>query len=303
MPDLNTDKERLKEFKQKVSESLVEILGNEVSVGKLSNDVVSKIEEYDSCKDNLNLHFDDKKSEIGFREFNDAFSKFNELLDKMISHVFDKEGEKIIYYAILPRESRGRLIKQFSDLQDKYRKFVLEARRNLLKINKSEKRNYPLLKLPSGTTWKNFIIKFLDGKNILVVVQGIKAKFSFKDMGFENKKNGKPNVQWTLLYILAGKNGELSWKDSEASVKIKKRKEILTNTLQECFGLNDDPFKTYRGAKPWSYKTNFVLMPPENPNKDDDASEDEISKGVQEYLEDQQRLSSNHPENENNPLD
>jgi hypothetical protein len=116
-------------------------------------------------------------------------------------------------------------------------------------------------KLPSGTKWENFVITFTDDEAVCISVRGINHKANFKDLGFQDKRNSKPNNQWHLLKLLAKLGGEVSWKSSEADVKFKKYKERLTEALQYYFSLEFDPFWPYQDSR--SYKTKFTLILPQ----------------------------------------
>ena len=140
----------------------------------------------------------------------------------------------------------------------------------VLSTNNTHKKEskFPI-KLPAGTTWENFTIKFMDDENVLIYVVGKQAKVSFKEMGFEDKrKNSVPNSQWLLLKLLAKYNGELNWDKPEADEKIKKSKERLIKKLKSYFSIDYDPFHPY--IKVRSYKIKITLIPP--------LVEEEISK-------------------------
>ena len=78
-------------------------------------------------------------------------------------------------------------------------------------------------------------------------------------MGFEDKRNGSPNKQWMLLYLLAKNNGQISWKDYTAKLDIKKKKQLLSKALKEYFKIDDDPFFAYKNEK--SYTLKLQLSP------------------------------------------
>ena len=59
------------------------------------------------------------------------------------------------------------------------------------------------------------------------------------------------------MKILAEKKGQISWEDGEASENIKKKKQLLSDTLKAFFRIDDDPFYPYRDEK--AYRTKFTL--------------------------------------------
>jgi hypothetical protein len=83
------------------------------------------------------------------------------------------------------------------------------------------------------------------------------SRWGSKISGFEDGRTRQPNYQWALLRLFAAKKGELSWENSEAADKLKKRKQALSETLKAYFNIDDDPFHPYRDEK--TYRTKFKL--------------------------------------------
>lgn len=122
---------------------------------------------------------------------------------------------------------------------------------------KSEKIN-----LPFGTKWENLSIKFRDGHNVDIFLGNkLIAKTDYKKMGFENKKTRNPNIQWDMLRILSSVNGELSFDGAKVITNGKKRKQYLSDSLKDYFGINSDPFYSYKKEKSYRIKINLI---PEN---------------------------------------
>ena len=105
--------------------------------------------------------------------------------------------------------------------------------------------------------WQDITIRFLDGHNIKISAKGISLTVDFKQMGFEDARNRLPNSQWALLKVLAERGGQIHWEDSEASDNIKKKKQLLSDTLKTFFRIDDDPFHPYREEK--AYRIKFTL--------------------------------------------
>jgi len=139
-------------------------------------------------------------------------------------------------------------------------------------------------KLPSGTRWEDFIIKFTDNEQVLVQVRGKSKNLSFEEMGFKDKRSSKPNSQWTTLLVLAKNGGEITWKSSDATEKFKKWKERLTTHLQEYFKIDYDPFYPYQDGK--SYKIKMTLIPPVVNSKANKESMPDISGEVERMFTD-----------------
>ncbi|OGE76155.1 MAG: hypothetical protein A3C85_01670 [Candidatus Doudnabacteria bacterium RIFCSPHIGHO2_02_FULL_48_21] len=156
---------------------------------------------------------------------------------------------------------------------------------------KKENTNRFPYKLPAGTKWENFTIKFLDDENIFIQVKHIKHEVNYKEMWFVGKgKNPNPSEAWVFLKVLAKVNGELTIKDAEARDKYKKQKEVLAKALQNYFLLDYDPFYPYRSSPEKegnSYKIKITLIPPPEQSGKKNIDENEDDLGVKEYLDKQ----------------
>jgi hypothetical protein len=131
-------------------------------------------------------------------------------------------------------------------------------------------------KIPSGTKWGNIMLQFLDTENAFIIIKGTKHRTNFSEMGFVDKRNKKPDNQWSLLYSLAKHGGELTWQDVEATDKNKKRKQLLTEQLQNYFKMDTDPFHPYSEGKAYRIKMTVMLQDgteEEPKNKESDIME------------------------------
>lgn len=137
------------------------------------------------------------------------------------------------------------------ELQDKFFKT----------IKKGVKNAEALIELPKGTNWDNIIIQFIDGHNIRINLDNDK-KYSrvsdYKEMGMEDNKKHQPNSQWEFLKLLSSYRGRLTWGDSHANDTLKKKKQLLSNSLKTCFQLSGEPFESYRKAKAYEIKINLI---------------------------------------------
>ena len=100
-------------------------------------------------------------------------------------------------------------------------------------------------------------MRFFDGHNIRISARDATTTVDFKQMGFEDGRTRNPNHQWHLLVLFAKGGGRLSWENSEASDNLKKRKQLLSNTLKAFFQIDDDPFHRYRDEN--AYRIKFAL--------------------------------------------
>lgn len=108
--------------------------------------------------------------------------------------------------------------------------------------------------------WDALTIQFLDGHNVKIFGKDTKTPVpaDYKEMGFEDARSRKPNKQWELLRLLAENDGELSWNKAEAKGDIKKKKQLLSKTLQNHFGIKGDPFYPYKENSSYRIKINLT---------------------------------------------
>lgn len=145
-------------------------------------------------------------------------------------------------------------------------------------------------KIPAGTEWENFFIKFLDEERIDIRVKGLKLVTDYIEMGMVGKgKVPKPSEQWNFLKVLAKCHGEISIKDPEAKDVYKKHKSGLSKTLREYFSIDYDPFQPYHSTKEKSgnsYKIKITLIPPPERTayKKEIHHDDADPLGIREYL-------------------
>jgi hypothetical protein len=147
--------------------------------------------------------------------------------------------------------------------------------------------------LPAGTPWQGVWLQFLDDENVMITAGHFRRGASYEDMGFADTrgKKPKPNAQWNFLLLLAKKQGELSFKDSEAMDKYKKQKQLLSDGLKRYFRIDYDPFHAYRHKNAYTIK--LFLMPPKetadvgrqsgkNALPESFRLDDELSHGIKE---------------------
>ncbi len=108
---------------------------------------------------------------------------------------------------------------------------------------------------PPGAQWSDITIKFVDGHRVRVSCKrkaggSESAVYNFTQMGMCDARAGEPNKQWGLLTAFAEERGNLTWDNSKATDRNKKRKQSLKETLQKFFGIHDtDPFEDYKDEK------------------------------------------------------
>jgi len=161
-------------------------------------------------------------------------------------------------------------------------------------IKTSKEKTITPVPLHSGAKWEDITIEFADGHNLNIKCKGKTIRRDYKEMGFEDSKSRKPNKQWEFLNQLANSQGEIAWEKSssrktvstkrteqdfgyeydeddsttsqnkgfsiiKAPDKIKKIKQLLSQSLKTAFQIQSDPFFPYRKAK--AYKIRIKLVP------------------------------------------
>jgi len=161
-----------------------------------------------------------------------------------------------------------------SELDDIAKKIIKKVIKEVENGNIQINNKYKLpVKLPVKYQWENITIKFRDRHNVQIVAGENVDTLSYKEMGFEDSRQLKPNHQWILLEQLSKLNGRISWDDNNANTLIKKKKQLLANTLKQYFDISEDPFRPYRKEKAYQIRINLI---PETesinkePSKNDD---------------------------------
>jgi hypothetical protein len=134
---------------------------------------------------------------------------------------------------------------------------TLEKARNQ-EININATKRFPY-KLPANVSWGDIIIKFLDGHNIQIVAGKQVYKANYKEMGLDDSRQLKPNLQWALLKALSENNGGVSWKEGNAKNNVKKQKQLLSTKLKNYFNIESEPFYSYK--KQLGYQIKITLVP------------------------------------------
>jgi hypothetical protein len=118
----------------------------------------------------------------------------------------------------------------------------------------------PTLDTLGNATWDSVIIRFVTGESVEIRAGGrsIGSK-SYKELGFADKKTGKPDPLWGFLKYLASVNGDLSNDelDEKAGAPFKKNISKLRARLKAGFGIADDPF--HPCYKSGSFRTRFII--------------------------------------------
>lgn len=112
---------------------------------------------------------------------------------------------------------------------------------------------------PPNCTWSAIKIRFLDIDSVSITAAGVVGRYHFSEMGFANQNNKRSSVQWELLRSFSKGYGTLTWDSPGASRKNQKRRERLSATLMEFFGITEDPIRWLTDQCGW--QTQFALEP------------------------------------------
>lgn len=105
--------------------------------------------------------------------------------------------------------------------------------------------------LPKNLRWSEVTLRFLDGHTVSVAARDYKVRLSFAEMGFEDKRTKRPDVQWRLLETFAADHGRLTWETRGARPQLKKAVQRLAKDLKAFFRIDEPPFVYRKDLKGW----------------------------------------------------
>lgn len=117
---------------------------------------------------------------------------------------------------------------------------------------------------PSGLMWEEISIQFLNEHEVIIKARDYTKQTTYEIMGFQDAKKKLPNKQWQFLRLLAIKGGEISWENNynlplKQINSIKKQKQLLSETLKECFQIyEDEPFADYKSQGGYLIKIKLI---------------------------------------------
>ena len=306
---MKNDTDRIVRYLDILSEQNIERFENVIMINGSFEDYDAIFDIYRDFKKSSFGNFDDKNLQDKLEKFNESFEKLDIFLSEPHKWTLEKDygwyprRKRLENTTIVKNDEIKTLLDKFdSDYQvltGAFRAYFKNEEKIVPEANNakliSKKRDNPFLKfphkIPRGTKWENFFIKFLDDEKVTIDVVGKKHETSFKEMGFEDKRNGRPDSQWKILLFVAKHNGEIIWKtqDVEDRFKIKKWAERLANKLQEYFGIDYDPFNPYKENR--SYRIKLTLIPPQDTKENDPVQKQSLSDETEDMFRD---LSTGH---------
>ena len=105
-------------------------------------------------------------------------------------------------------------------------------------------------------------MRFTENEVVEISVRDETDLYTYAEMGFKDGRTGGPDLQWVVLRdAFARRSGEILVEDVGEEGFVDKLKHKITpirKRLRYFFGLQDDPFDSYR-ARPHGYKTKFLI--------------------------------------------
>jgi hypothetical protein len=114
------------------------------------------------------------------------------------------------------------------------------------------------------SSWPVLEMRFTNSQEVVVTAHELAGDESrmltYGDLGFADKRNGRPNVYWEFLLILAKHGGQLSPSEQELPHrnKVSKWKQGVKEQLQKVFRLDSDPFYPFETNN--QYEIKFTIQ-------------------------------------------
>ena len=106
-----------------------------------------------------------------------------------------------------------------------------------------------------AATWSDVSIHFLSDERVQIVKPTM-GTMNYAEMGFEDRRTGKPTLAWSTFQELAQANGVLVVDRSQTGYETQqKRVEAIRRTLKNIFGLLDNPLPVIDDT----YKAQFQI--------------------------------------------
>jgi hypothetical protein len=104
---------------------------------------------------------------------------------------------------------------------------------------------------PTGSRWSDLEMRFIDSEKISVVVGDQRQMLTYSQLGLIDSRSGKPSKQWELLRLFAREHGVMTWLSPGACRQNRKRRELLSKSLQQFFDIEGEPIELTDDRKSW----------------------------------------------------
>jgi len=106
--------------------------------------------------------------------------------------------------------------------------------------------------------WEEIEIDFTSEERVQIRIGKQLETCNYGELGFEDRRSGKPNRAWLLLRVLAAQGGTIreAVRTGEDWPKVEKRIQEIRKSLRNYFRLLDDPLPFVEGT---GYRTRFAI--------------------------------------------
>ena len=117
---------------------------------------------------------------------------------------------------------------------------------------------------PQARAWGDIKIDFVSDERVQITVGTETETRNYEEMGFGNRKDGKPILAWETLRGLAAAGGVVKIaSDGRKWAEVEKRIQEIRRVFRRLFGLADDPIpyskRTSRNAHEFGYRCKFKI--------------------------------------------
>jgi hypothetical protein len=94
-----------------------------------------------------------------------------------------------------------------------------------------------------GASWQAIEISFLSDERVQIRNGTKTATYNYEELGFADRRNGKPDLAWMTLRVLAEERGIIrdAGKTGVPWRKVEKRMQEIRRVLRKHFGIDADP--------------------------------------------------------------
>jgi hypothetical protein len=104
---------------------------------------------------------------------------------------------------------------------------------------------------PTSSRWSEVDIRFIDTEKISVSIRDQRQVLTYSQLGLIDSRSGKPTKQWDLLQKFAREHGIMTWLSPSACRQNRKRRELLSQSLQHFFDIDGEPIELTDDRKGW----------------------------------------------------
>jgi hypothetical protein len=108
-------------------------------------------------------------------------------------------------------------------------------------------------------SWDQIEISFLSDERVQIEIGSSRATLNYAEMGFADKRSGKPNQAWIMLRRLAEADGLI--KDGSGTgqtwTRVEKRVQEIRKALKDRYGIASDPIPFVSGT---GYQASFRVQ-------------------------------------------